>query len=79
MVVQTHQAHEHNNQRDYGVTRIEHKDGYKNITTKSYTKQEQDIKKICSYFKNDIKYFMKQCQKPLKKMSESYDTLKNQK
>ncbi len=26
-----------------------------------YTKEEQDIKSLCSYLKNDIKYFMKQC------------------
>ncbi len=46
---------------EYGNTRIEHKDGFKNLSTKPYTKEEQDIKKICSYIKNDIKYFMKQC------------------
>ncbi len=46
---------------EYGITRMEHKDGYKYITTKPYTKEEQDIKNVCSYIKNDIKYFMKQC------------------
>ncbi len=33
---------------EYGVTRIEHKNGYPNISTKPYTKEEQDIKNICS-------------------------------
>ena len=45
---------------EYGVTRIDHKDGCKNISTKPYTKEEQDIKNTCSNIKNDIKYFMKQ-------------------
>ncbi len=43
-----------------GITRIEHNDGYKNISMKPYTKEEQDIKNTCSNIKNDIKYFMKQ-------------------
>ncbi len=43
---------------EYDVTRIEHKDGYKNISTKPYTKEEQYI---CYHIQNDIKYFMKQC------------------
>ncbi len=42
---------------EYGVTRIEHE----NISTKPYTKEEQDIKNVCAYIKKDIKYFMKQC------------------
>ena len=44
-----------------GITRIEHKNDSKHIFMKPYTKEEQDIKNICSYIKNDIKYFMKQC------------------
>ena len=46
---------------EYGITIIKQKDGYKSQYTKPYTKEEQDIKYICSYIKNDIKYFMKQC------------------
>jgi hypothetical protein len=41
---------------EYGVTRTEHKI----ISTKPYLKEEQDIKYLCPYIKNDIKYFMKQ-------------------
>ncbi len=36
---------------EYGITRIEHK----NISTKPYTKGEQDIIYICFNIKNDIK------------------------
>ncbi len=36
---------------EYGVTMIENKDGYKNIHTKPYTKEEQNIKYICFYIK----------------------------
>ncbi len=43
------------------ITRIEHKNGYKNIFMKPYTKEEQDIKNICSYVKNKINFFIKQC------------------
>jgi hypothetical protein len=46
---------------EYGITRLEHKDGYNNISTKPYVKEERNIKNICSCIKNDIKYFMKQC------------------
>ncbi len=46
---------------DYGITRIVHKDGYKKISSKPYTTEEQDKKNICSNIKNDMKYFMKQC------------------
>ncbi len=49
------------NLTDYGVIRIEHKDGYKIIITKPYTKEERNIRMTCSYIENDIKYFMKQC------------------
>ncbi len=48
---------------EYSVTRIKHENGYPNISTKPYTKEEQDIKNICFYIKNNIKYFMKQCLK----------------
>ncbi len=41
---------------DYGVTRIEHKNVYKQISTKPYIKEEQDIIYICSYIKNDINF-----------------------
>ncbi len=58
--------HDNNNNNvlyltEYGITIIEYKDGFKNFHTKPYTKEEQDIKTVCSYIKNDIKYFMKQC------------------
>jgi hypothetical protein len=46
---------------EYGFTIIENKDRLKNFHTKPYTKEEQDINTVCSYIKNDIKYFMKQC------------------
>ena len=44
-----------------GITTIKHKNDSKHIFMKPYTKEEQDIKNICSYIENDIKYFMKQC------------------
>ncbi len=40
---------------------IDHnRDDYRTINKIAYTKEEQDIKQIGSYIKNDIKYFMKQ-------------------
>ncbi len=57
-----HSIYDNNNKNvlyltEYGITRIEHK----NISTKPYTKEGQDIKKICSNIKIEIKCFKKQC------------------
>ncbi len=43
------------------ISTTEYKHNHTSHRFNYITKDEQDIKYLCSYIENDIKYFMKQC------------------